>query len=363
MSLDAAPDGSRALNEARRQMTICNACRYCQGYCAVFPAMMRERAFSDGDLTQLANLCHNCRGCYYACQYADPHEFAVNLPAALADVRAESWERYAVPGSFAGAFHKSGVALGLALLAGIALLFLAIGSLGGGGGQGFYAYLSHAAMVAIFAPAFVAPVVVVAIGVGRYWREIGGQRVTWADLRAALVDAGKLRNLSGGAAGGCNYEKGDRYSQARRHAHHAVFYGFLLCFASTTSGTILHYGFGMEAPYGPLDLPKLFGVPGGILLTLGGAGLIALKLRADPGLGATDRLGGEMGFILLLALTGATGLALYWAAGTAAVPALLAIHLGAVLAFFLTAPYSKMVHGAYRLAALVRESQVARSGK
>jgi citrate/tricarballylate utilization protein len=23
--------------EARRQMEICNACRYCEGYCAVFP--------------------------------------------------------------------------------------------------------------------------------------------------------------------------------------------------------------------------------------------------------------------------------------------------------------------------------------
>ena len=81
------------------------------GVDAVFPALHAERAFSDGDLTQLANLCHNCRGCYYACQYTEPHEFALNIPAALANVRAESWERYAWPGAVGGLFQKSGVAV------------------------------------------------------------------------------------------------------------------------------------------------------------------------------------------------------------------------------------------------------------
>ena len=27
------------VDEARRSMEICNACRYCEGYCPVFPAM------------------------------------------------------------------------------------------------------------------------------------------------------------------------------------------------------------------------------------------------------------------------------------------------------------------------------------
>ncbi|MBV8868009.1 MAG: CitB family transcriptional regulator, partial [Acetobacteraceae bacterium] len=59
-----------AVREARREMEVCNACRYCEGFCAVFPAMELRREFSSGDLSYLANLCHNCRGCYYACQYA-----------------------------------------------------------------------------------------------------------------------------------------------------------------------------------------------------------------------------------------------------------------------------------------------------
>ena len=52
------------IQEARRQLEICNACRYCEGFCAVFPAMMRNKMFADGDISHMANLCHNCRGCY-----------------------------------------------------------------------------------------------------------------------------------------------------------------------------------------------------------------------------------------------------------------------------------------------------------
>ena len=78
---------TEAMQEARREMEICNACRYCEGYCAVFPAMTLHRSFADGDLNYLANLCHGCRGCYYACQYAPPHEFGINLPRTLAEVR------------------------------------------------------------------------------------------------------------------------------------------------------------------------------------------------------------------------------------------------------------------------------------
>ena len=55
------------LEESRRTMEICNACRYCEGYCAVFPAMELHRSFSDRDLVHLANLCHGCKGCFYAC--------------------------------------------------------------------------------------------------------------------------------------------------------------------------------------------------------------------------------------------------------------------------------------------------------
>jgi len=72
------------LQEADRLMTICNSCRYCEGLCAVFPAMEMRPTFKRGDLNLLANLCHNCGACFDACQFAPPHEFKVNVPRALA---------------------------------------------------------------------------------------------------------------------------------------------------------------------------------------------------------------------------------------------------------------------------------------
>ena len=83
--------------EVARVMQICNACRYCEGFCAVFPAMTRRLEFGKADVNYLANLCHNCGACLHACQYAPPHEFAVNVPQAMAKVRAQTYADYAWP--------------------------------------------------------------------------------------------------------------------------------------------------------------------------------------------------------------------------------------------------------------------------
>lgn len=340
------------IQEARRQAEICNACRYCEGYCAVFPALHRERAFSDGDITQLANLCHNCRGCYYACQYTEPHEFALNLPKALAEVRQESWKALAWPRGFAGLFDRSGTAIAAGFVLAFALVFGLAQAMRPAGGEGFYAHMSHGLMVAIFAPAFLLPLLAVAVSLRDYWRAVGGGVLRFADLWAACRAAGSMKNLKGGHGEGCNFEDEDRFSQARRHFHQATLYGFLLCFASTASGTVLHYGFGLEAPYGLFSLPKALGLPGGILLCVGTGGLAWLKTRADRNLGAPKVWGGEMAFVALLFAVSATGLMLYATTGTAAVGLLLPLHLGTVLTFFLLTPYSKMAHGFFRMAAL-----------
>ncbi|MDJ0824595.1 MAG: tricarballylate utilization 4Fe-4S protein TcuB [Rhodobacter sp.] len=346
--------------EARRQIEICNACRYCEGYCAVFPAIARARAFADGDIAHLANLCHNCRGCYYACQYTPPHDFAVNLPRVLAEARHQSWADHSWPRGFAPLFDRWGGAIAAVLVLALALIFALAQALRPETGEGFYAHMSHGLMVAIFAPAFVVPLVALAVSLRRYWRAVGGGRPRLADLRAALVSAGRMSNLSGGHGEGCNFEDEDRFSNARRLYHQAVLYGFLLCFAATSSGTVLHYGFDLPAPYPLFSLPKLFGLPGGVLMCIGAAGLAWLKTRADRGLGHPGLWHGEMGFVLLLFAVAATGLALYAATDHPAAGPLLSLHLGTVLTLFLLTPYSKMAHGFYRMAALMREAELQR---
>ena len=62
----AASPPVTAEDEVGRQMQICNACRYCEGFCAVFPAMTRRLEFGTADAHYLANLCHNCGACLYA---------------------------------------------------------------------------------------------------------------------------------------------------------------------------------------------------------------------------------------------------------------------------------------------------------
>ena len=84
------------IEESRRQLTICDSCRYCEGYCPTFPALDRG-GLTDGDVVFLANVCHDCQGCLQACMYAPPHEFAVDIPAALTAVRESGYSEMAWP--------------------------------------------------------------------------------------------------------------------------------------------------------------------------------------------------------------------------------------------------------------------------
>src|SRR5205085_9399814 len=129
--------------EGERLMIICNACRYCEGYCAVFPAMERRLSFSEADINYLANLCHNCAECYYACQYAPPHEFAVNVPKAFAEIRAQSYQKYAWP-------RYLRISAWVAVAAGIAIVLLLAGGRSASNAN-FYGVISHNVMVGTFA--------------------------------------------------------------------------------------------------------------------------------------------------------------------------------------------------------------------
>ena len=124
----------------------------------------------------------------------------------------------------------------------------------------------------------------------------------------------------------------------------------------------MHYIFDLHAPYQILSFPKLFGVSGGVLMGIGAFGLAWLKTQADPKLGDENKWGGEMGFVLLLGGVGLSGLLLYALGSTPALEILLAAHLGTVLALFLLVPYSKMAHGFYRMAALIRDEQRKSNG-
>jgi len=345
--------------EAIRQLGICNSCRYCEGYCASFQALSRYREFDEPTVTHLANLCHNCRGCYYACQYTEPHEFAINIPSLLANRRAKSWEQHIKPRWLARAMQQR-VWPYVVLTFLFMILFALVIGVPWASSEPFYSSVSHLTMVLLFTPLFLVPLVSLALGLKDYWRAVGASRLTLFDLKDAFKSAATLRQLSGGQGQGCNYESEDGFSSRRRWAHQATMYGFLLCFASTCTATLYHYVLGQIAPYSLFSLPKLFGVSGGLLLSFGTVALAYLKSQASPELGSRDNVVAEYVFIGLLFLVSTTGLLLYWFSGTVMASACLIIHLSIVAVFFISIPYSKMAHGFFRLAALCREAQFKR---
>ena len=343
---------AQAEAEVARQMQICNACRYCEGFCAVFPAMTRRLEFGKADVHYLANLCHNCGACLHACQYAPPHEFLVNVPQAMARVRLETYAEFAWPRALGALYRRNGLVVSLALAAGLALFLLLAAARGPVEGS-FYAIFPHGLMAGLFGPVFAFAIAALAIGVRRFWRQEHVGAASGAAIAETTHDILRLRYLDGGHGEGCN-ENDDAFTNARRRFHHLTFYGFLLCFAATCVATLYHYALGWPAPYPTASLPKLLGITGGIAMVVGTVGLFALNLRRHPLAQDPAQRPMDRGFIALLFLTAASGLALMLAAASAWLPLLLCIHLGSVMALFLTMPYGKFAHGVYRGAALLK---------
>ena len=232
--------GTKILEEADRLMTVCNSCRYCEGLCAVFPAMEMRRSFSDGDLNYLANLCHQCGACYPDCQYSPPHEFNVNVPQALAKLRHDSYAQYAWPSAFAGAFARNGLFIALLASASVAIFiagFVALkdpAALYGRHAGDFYKLMPHNAMVTLFGAVFLYAILALTMSLRAFWRAINGKS-SGAAVGEATGDAAHLKYLGGGG-GGCTSEN-EKPSATRRIFHHFTFYGFLFCFASTSVAT------------------------------------------------------------------------------------------------------------------------------
>lgn len=352
--------------EAARVMGICNACRYCEGYCAVFPAMERRIDFARGDVAYLASLCHDCGACHSACQYAPPHEFAVNVPRTFASVRGATYEACAWPAPLARAFRHSPTSFALATAL-ATVLFLALGAVAAGGlwgarGGDFYALFPHGLLVAVFGIAFGFAVLATAMGGVRYARlvrDAGSLAPTPGDALPAAGDALTLRYLDGGGEG-CFEDRGDP-GKARRVFHHFTFYGFALCFAATLAGTFHHYVLGQHAPYPLASAPVVLGTLGGLGLVVGPVGLLWLNARRDAELADPGQRRLARSFAVSLLLVSVTGLALLALRDTAAMGLLLVVHLALVLALFVTLPWGKFVHGIYRTQALVRSAREARA--
>ena len=354
---------SELTREGARVMSVCNACRYCEQYCPAFQAMEQRLTFATADLNYLANLCHGCGECLYACQYAPPHEFAINVPKTFARLRVQSYEQYAWPAALGATFRRQGVMTAL-LLAGVSIALLLASTLMLNGGAmlepgttaDFYAVVPHGVMVVLFGSVFMFVLAALTIGAARCVRELQTMKEAPAHgerggTSAALGDMLTLNHLH--VAGRDCVTAPEARTPWRRWLHHATFYGFMLCFASTCVATLYHFA-GSSAPYAYSSLPVLLGTTGGIGLVIGTAGALLHRRTRDTALTdvAQDNL--DRSFLVLLLLTAATGLLLLALRHERLMAVLLIVHLGVVLALFLSLPYGKLVHGLYRGIALLR---------
>jgi citrate/tricarballylate utilization protein len=243
----------------------------------------------------------------------------------------------------------------------------------------FYIVIPHDVMVTLFGITGLFAVLALSIGYRRFTRSIadpegprhihegvadleGPRRISEgvADQKGprrtgiglAARDALTLKHLH--ATGEDCVDAEETRRPWRRWMHHCTFYGFLLCFASTSVAAIYHVVFGWVAPYAYTSLPVVLGTVGGLGLLVGPAGLFLVDRRRDPALTHSTQASLDAPFLAILFLTSLTGLLLLALRERSYMVYLLVVHLAFVLAFFVTLPYGKFVHGIYRAAALVK---------
>jgi citrate/tricarballylate utilization protein len=348
--------------EANRQLTICNSCRYCEGYCPVFRAIETRRDFARGDVQYLANLCHDCRACFYACMYAPPHEFAINIPKILAEARIESYRRWSWPNFLARTLKSRCMEAALAFIAWavVVLLSSTVASkdrmftrhLGSGA---FYQVIPYAAMVMGGMVLFFYGICVWIIGGIRFWSEANNNVPELTSLKSiagAMADALSLSYLKGGGPG-CYYPK-ERPSSVRRIYHSLTAWGFLSALVSTSLAAVYQDVFHWLPPFRLTSAPVVFGTAGGVAMIIGSLGLIWFKWKSDNVPAGTLAPGMDYMFLVMLCLTSLSGLSTLVFRATSAMGSILVMHLGLVAALFITAPYGKFVHLVYRFLALVK---------
>jgi citrate/tricarballylate utilization protein len=354
---------SDLIAEAQRQFLICSACRYCEGYCATFPAIESRAEYTAADIAYVANVCHDCRACYQACMYTAPHEFAVDIPKLLTAVRLDNYRERALPQSVRSVIGgASGTVTLIAALVFISALLAAIALSGrwpllaaaDGSPGAFYRIVPFLWMVV---PAFALSVwALFALWLmgSRLVRDVvPNASATLSDVIGAWKDGLALTYMDGGGAG-CYYPKIDVPSQARRIFHVTLVAGVGLAFLATVTAAIMQHTLDIDPPYSLLSIPVVSGTLGGIAILIGGGGLLALKAgrskREDDNRGMLKL---ELVFLWTLLAVALTGLGLLALRGTALLGPLLVVHLATVGALFLTAPYGKFVHVPLRLAALL----------
>ncbi|MHB1709089.1 MAG: tricarballylate utilization 4Fe-4S protein TcuB [Thermoplasmataceae archaeon] len=350
------------MKESARQLTVCNACRYCEGFCPVWDVIEYRREFAKGDIEYIANLCHDCGQCFDVCPFTPPNQFSIDIPAILSEVRTQTYEEYVTPKAASVVFNnRAGFSIalfGFSFLGLIVAYFLY-----GNPTRILDSFTGKGSFYAIFPNIFLdAAGTLLALFFLAAWLSSGlkfmrgsnrSGRIGIRDLFSALLDSLAQEWLRGGGAG-CNYPDREEVGSYRKFSTHAlVMYGFILDLLATLSAFVEQDFLGIYPPYPPLSLPVIFGLSGGIMIIAG----VGLFLYYDSKGGnprsrkmeIMDRI-----FLLTLLMTATTGIVLFAMRSTTFMGTLLLIHLSFVALLFISAPYGKFIHIVFRYLAIAR---------
>jgi citrate/tricarballylate utilization protein len=289
----------------------------------------------------------------------------LNLPKALGELRLETYQEFGWPRALTGLFRRNALSVSLITAASVAfILLLVLGFKGSSvlfgsytGENAFYRVMSYPSMVLPISALGIFLIISFLKGFINLWRETGGTLSEFVNPRGhiqAIWDTVRLRYLDGGGQG-CNYPD-ERFSMVRRWLHHAVFYGFMACLASTTIAAFYEHFLHRAAPYPFWSWPVVLGTLGGVALLIGTGGLLYLKGQMDRVPTAPQAFSMDLVFLVLLFLTSLTGLLLLILRETSAMGILLVVHVGIVVGLFITMPYGKFIHAIYRYAALLKNA-------
>lgn len=348
---------------ARFSLNICNACRYCENICPVFKAIELRRTFSENDIVYLANLCHDCRGCYYACQYAPPHTFDINIPKVFGTLRLETYKNYK-KSKFSKNLIEKPQLFSIAIFI-ISFIFYTISSIIYTGklnsvgisdkNASFYNALPENFLIITLLIPFAISLTIYIKNLINFCDYINIKKCDFLKLSShirPLKSVILLEFLDGGSYG-CNYPD-EEYSFSRRIYHQFVLFGFKITFISTLIAAFISHILHISPPYTFTSLPVIFGTVGGVLLLLGLTGLLYLRTKMDRIPYNENANSMDMNFIIILLLTVLTGFLVLIFRSTIFMPILLIIHLSIVITFFVMLPFSKLQHAVFRYASIYK---------
>lgn len=356
---------SAAGEEAVRQYMICNACRHCEGFCPVWDAIERRSSFGASDLKFMSYLCHDCRDCFYACPYSEPHEFGLNIPKINSSIRVQIHRDETWPKSFTRILNGRS-AVGSLIFAISAILLFAVTILLNGPGsitapqKSVYdvtppGLLFYSGMILGFY------VVIMWLIQGViFWRDIGGTGFFNFRSHAGTIHDVLTHKWFKGGGVGCDYPK-ETGTLTRMTFHAFMFFGILLTILSTSSAAFIQHLLGYYPPYPYLSVPVLSGTVGGIMILVGGGGFIRMKRLSDKDKADSTMIKMDYWLIYLLILVSLSGLLSLITRTMPFMGTVFLVHLAFVATLYIIAPYSKLNHIIFRYLALVNEKSEAQA--